>query len=96
MHGGQSCDGRRWVPAEKRGRAMSILYGCFNAGSVLSMALTPIFATELGWPSAFRSFAIVGLIWAVRLLASLQQPLGDLSVKVCCVACPGTWRDQVI
>ncbi|KAK9865285.1 hypothetical protein WJX84_009778 [Apatococcus fuscideae] len=54
----------QWVPAEKRGRAMSILYGCFNAGSVLSMALTPIFATELGWPSAFRSFAIVGLIWA--------------------------------
>ena len=45
---------------------MSILYGCFNAGSVLSMALTPFFATSLGWPSAFRLFAILGLIWAVR------------------------------
>ncbi|KAK9843624.1 hypothetical protein WJX84_006573 [Apatococcus fuscideae] len=54
----------QWVPAEKRGRAMSILYGCFNAGSVLSMAATPFFATELGWPSAFRLFAIIGLVWA--------------------------------
>ncbi len=37
------------------------------------MALTPFFATSLGWPSAFRLFAIVGLIWAVSFSAPIPE-----------------------
>jgi MFS family permease len=55
----------RWLPDELRGRATSLIYGCFSAGTVLGLAATPFIAEAAGWPVALQAFGGVGLTAAV-------------------------------
>jgi MFS transporter, ACS family, solute carrier family 17 (sodium-dependent inorganic phosphate cotransporter), other len=54
----------RWVPAEKRSRAVAICISGLSLGTVVSLPLTGWLVRTRGWPSPFYVFGAVGLVWA--------------------------------
>ncbi len=54
----------RWVPAEKRSRAVAICISGLSLGTVVSLPLTGWLVRARGWPSPFYVFGAVGLVWA--------------------------------
>jgi MFS transporter, ACS family, solute carrier family 17 (sodium-dependent inorganic phosphate cotransporter), other len=54
----------RWVPPEKRSRAVAICISGLSLGTVVSLPLTGWLVRTRGWPSPFYVFGVVGLIWA--------------------------------
>ena len=55
----------RWVPAEKRSRAVALCISGLSLGTVVSLPLTGALVRSHGWPSPFYVFGVVGLVWAV-------------------------------
>ena len=54
----------RWVPAERRSRAVAICISGLSLGTVVSLPLTGALVRSHGWPSPFYVFGVVGLVWA--------------------------------
>ena len=85
----------RWVPEAYRSRALTAIHALYNAGNVLALSCTPLLVAKFGWPWALRSYAALGLLWAVRL-ALLTGPhamhnilaLGTVQLGVCRSQCP--------
>ena len=63
----------RWVPAEKRSRAVAICISGLSLGTVVSLPLTGALVRSRGWPSPFYVFGAVGLVWAVAWFASVSS-----------------------
>lgn len=55
----------RWVPAERRSRAVAMCISGLSLGTVVSLPLTGALVKSYGWPTPFYVFGAVGLVWAV-------------------------------
>ena len=53
----------RWVPANRRSRAVGLAFSAIPLGTVFAQVVTPQLVTGFGWPWAFYSFAALGLVW---------------------------------
>ncbi len=54
----------RWTPSEKQGSVLG-LYGLGNIGQSLAVFLSPLVATQFGWPAVFYGTAALVCAWAV-------------------------------
>lgn len=54
----------RWTPPAKQGSVLG-LYGLGNIGQSLAVFLSPVVATQFGWPNVFYGTALILAIWAV-------------------------------
>ncbi|CAG2055837.1 unnamed protein product, partial [Timema podura] len=55
----------RWAPPLERSRMASLAFAGSYVGTVVSLPICGILANELGWPSIFYVFGVVGLIWFI-------------------------------
>lgn len=53
----------RWVPAQRRSRAVGLVFSAIPLGTVFAQLTTPLLVTSWGWPWAFYAFAAFGLVW---------------------------------
>lgn len=52
-----------WVPADKRSRALTLIYSGHQLGSILSLLVSPLLITGLGWPWVFYAYGLLGFVW---------------------------------
>ena len=62
----------RWVPAERRSRAVATCVSGLSLGTVVSLPLTGALVRSHGWPSPFYVFGAAGLVWAVIWFSSIR------------------------
>nr|CAD7427055.1 unnamed protein product [Timema monikensis] len=55
----------RWAPPLERSRMASLAFAGSYVGTVVSLPVCGVLANELGWPSIFYVFGVVGLIWFI-------------------------------
>nr|CAD7403221.1 unnamed protein product [Timema poppensis] len=55
----------RWAPPLERSRMASLAFAGSYVGTVVSLPVCGLLANELGWPSIFYVFGVVGLIWFI-------------------------------
>lgn len=55
----------RWVTPGERARAVSFVSAGATVGALIALLTTGWIVTRYGWPMAFYSFGVIGLIWAV-------------------------------
>ena len=66
----------RWVPAEHRSRAVSLVSSGLSIGTVFALPVTGWLVRDHGWPMPFYLFGIVGLVWAVFWFAQVGNGRG--------------------
>jgi NNP family nitrate/nitrite transporter-like MFS transporter len=54
----------RWAPADRQGGALGI-YGLGNVGQSAAVFLGPLVAASVGFATAFRSMAVLLVVWAI-------------------------------
>lgn len=54
-----------FVPASSRSKFWGVLTACLSLGTITAYSFTPPIVTNLGWPSAFEIFGVVGLFVAL-------------------------------
>jgi ACS family sodium-dependent inorganic phosphate cotransporter len=67
----------RWVPPERRSRAMALFASGLAIGTVVSLPVTGWIIRDYGWPMAFFAFGAVGFVWAAgwfRLVREGRNP----------------------
>lgn len=55
----------RWVPAERRSRAVAMLGSGLSLGTLVALPVTGWLVRSHGWPSPFYIFGALGLVWAI-------------------------------
>lgn len=55
----------RWIPLAERSRAVAIANSGIPLGTVFALVVTPYIVQAYGWPWAFYSFGLVGVVWFV-------------------------------
>ncbi|MBL8989803.1 MAG: ACS family MFS transporter [Gemmatimonadales bacterium] len=55
----------RWVPAERRSRAVAMLGSGLSLGTLVALPVTGWLVRSQGWPSPFYIFGALGLVWAI-------------------------------
>lgn len=55
----------RWVPANERSRAVSLLISGIPIGTLFALTTTGWIVDRYGWPSVFYLFGITGFLWCV-------------------------------
>ncbi len=72
----------RWVPPIERARATGRLMSGISLGTVLGLMATGWIVGHFGWPMAFYSFGVVGLLWvAVWFPLVHNDPAADPRVS---------------
>lgn len=61
------------VPGDRRGGALSFVFGAFNCGSAFGLLLAGGLIAATGWQSVFLAFGGVGLMWSVIGYAALPE-----------------------
>lgn len=54
----------RLIPEAERSRAVSVVFGGLDVGSVVGLLLCGPLIARYGWPSVFSVFGLLGLLWA--------------------------------
>jgi ACS family sodium-dependent inorganic phosphate cotransporter len=70
----------QFVPAAERARAVSLVWGGLDLGSVVGLLIAPVLITAWGWQAVFYAFAGLGLIW--WLLWPKAQPHASAAVTL--------------
>lgn len=65
----------RTVPRSERSRAVAIVFGGLNAGSVLGLLLAPELIEAYGWQSVFILFGLAGVGWCFAFQSTLDSTL---------------------
>ena len=68
----------QFVPVRERARAVSLVWGGLDVGSVLGLLIAPILIAAFGWQSVFYAFAVLGFAWCA--LWPYAQPHASASV----------------
>ncbi len=55
----------RWIPLAERSRSVAIANSGIPLGTIFALVVTPYIVEAWGWPWAFYSFGLVGVIWFV-------------------------------
>ena len=55
----------KWVTPGERARAVSFVSSGATIGALIALLTTGWIVAEYGWPMAFYSFGVIGLVWAV-------------------------------
>ena len=55
----------RWVPEAERSRSVGIMASGIPLGTLFALTTTGWIVTHYGWPYAFYSFGLLGVVWAV-------------------------------
>ena len=63
----------RWVPVQERSRSLSLVYSGMYMGSVFGLLMSPPMIRNLGWPSVFVGFGLLGLIWMYYWARQVQS-----------------------
>lgn len=66
----------RWVPAERRSRAVALFSSGLSIGTVFALPVTGWIVRDFGWPMAFISFGALGLVWAVSWFSLVREGRG--------------------
>jgi ACS family sodium-dependent inorganic phosphate cotransporter len=53
----------RWLPPAETSRSIGVVFSAISLGSVFALLITPLIVEAWGWPWAFYSFGIVGVVW---------------------------------
>lgn len=67
----------RWLPPFERSRMVALAFTGNYAGIVVSMPLSGILATRLGWESVFYFFGALGCIWFIIWMALVKKSPQD-------------------
>jgi ACS family sodium-dependent inorganic phosphate cotransporter len=67
-----------FVPAAERARAVSLVWGGLDLGSVVGLLIAPFLIAAAGWQSVFYVFALLGFAWCA--LWPVAQPHASASV----------------
>ncbi|MEP7382233.1 MAG: ACS family MFS transporter [Gemmatimonadota bacterium] len=62
----------RWVPAEKRSRAVALFSSGLSIGTVFSLPITGWLVRDYGWPVPFYAFGVLGFVWAAAWFAFVR------------------------
>lgn len=54
----------RWVPEAERSRSVGIMASGIPLGTLFALTTTGWIVTRYGWPYAFYSFGLLGVVWA--------------------------------
>ena len=54
----------RWVPEAERSRSVGIMASGIPLGTLFALTTTGWIVTHYGWPYAFYSFGLLGVVWA--------------------------------
>lgn len=57
------------VPVTERSRAVSLVFGGLNAGTVIGLLIAPALIQWLNWEAVFYIFGALGLVWVLFLQA---------------------------
>ena len=63
----------RWVPASERATAVARLLSGIPIGTLAGLMVTGWLVGNLGWPSAFYSFGVLGLLWSLWWFAKASN-----------------------
>jgi MFS transporter, ACS family, solute carrier family 17 (sodium-dependent inorganic phosphate cotransporter), other len=55
----------RWVPAERRSRAVALFASALSVGTMISLPITGWLVRAYGWPVPFYAFGAIGIVWAL-------------------------------
>ncbi|EFN59932.1 hypothetical protein CHLNCDRAFT_18155 [Chlorella variabilis] len=59
---------RKWVPEQKRSRALAFIYSGHQLGTIGSYMLCPLLIAHYGWESVFWIFGSLGFVWLLGWL----------------------------
>jgi ACS family sodium-dependent inorganic phosphate cotransporter len=64
----------------ERARAVTAVFGSLDVGSVVGLLICGPLIRNLGWPSVFYLFALLGLVWSlIWPLLKPEQPDASLA-----------------
>jgi len=91
----------QFVPAAERARAVAVVWGGLDLGSVLGLLLAPVLIRAAGWQSVFYVFALLGAVWLLvwpraqpAPSAAVALPPGRRSAAVEAAAWVAAWRTR--
>ena len=70
----------QFIPGAERARAVSLVWGGLDLGSVIGLLVAPVLITAFGWQAVFYAFAVLGLVW--WLLWPRAQPHASVAVTL--------------
>ena len=70
----------QFVPATERARAVSLVWGGLDLGSVVGLLIAPVLIALAGWQSVFYVFAAMGFAWCLAWPAA--QPHASAAVAL--------------
>ncbi len=53
----------RWIPLPERTRSIALVGSGISLGTVAALLVSPWIVERFGWPMAFYSFGVLGLLW---------------------------------
>jgi len=68
----------QFVPARERARAVSLVWGGLDLGSVVGLLIAPLLIGLAGWQSVFTVFAVLGFAWCAAW--PLAQPHASVAL----------------
>jgi len=74
----------RWFPVQERTRATTVAVAGVQAGTLIALPLSAWIAASFGWRAIFRSYSVLGLVWVVLWLATVDEtpePVGDTAAE---------------
>jgi ACS family sodium-dependent inorganic phosphate cotransporter len=63
----------RWVPPERRSRAVALFGSGLSMGTVFALPVTGWIVRDHGWPMAFIAFGAVGFVWAAAWFGLVRE-----------------------
>jgi ACS family sodium-dependent inorganic phosphate cotransporter len=68
----------RWAPPMERSRTVARLYSGIPIGTLIGLMGTGWIVARFGWPMAFYSFGVAGLLWVIAWFQQVQDdPVED-------------------
>jgi ACS family sodium-dependent inorganic phosphate cotransporter len=70
----------QFIPGRERARAVSLVWGGLDLGSVIGLLIAPVLIRAAGWQAVFYAFAVLGAVWC--LLWPRAQPHASAAVTL--------------
>jgi ACS family sodium-dependent inorganic phosphate cotransporter len=70
----------QFIPGRERARAVSLVWGGLDLGSVIGLLIAPVLIRAAGWQAVFYAFAVLGAVWC--LLWPRAQPHASAAVAL--------------
>lgn len=70
-----------YVPARERARAVSLVWGGLDLGSVVGLLIAPAIIAAAGWQAVFYGFAVLGGAWCIAWPRCQPHPSAALSAS---------------